>query len=108
MDKITAKEMLQLFIQHQRGVRPVRLIEWARIKYASGICSCKIETMLRKYLKLNDDAVANNIYLQNDIEKYKCFADSDMLLSILHNLILNGIKYSHKSGKLQSVLKQRG
>jgi hypothetical protein len=36
MDKITAKEMLDFFIQHQRGLDLLDyLIEWARIKYAS-------------------------------------------------------------------------
>jgi signal transduction histidine kinase len=47
-------------------------------------------------------------YLQNDIGKYKVFADSDMLLSILGNLISNGIKYSHKGGKIAVSAKQRG
>lgn len=77
----------------------------ARIKYASeAFAPVKIELfnhVKKVFDTLNDDAVANNIYLQNDIEEnINVFADSDMLLSILHNLISNGIKYSHKGGNI--------
>jgi hypothetical protein len=54
MDKITAKEM-HIFIQHQEGVRPVRLFN--RVG-KNKIClkafapvKLKSSTMLRKYLK---------------------------------------------------------
>jgi two-component system CheB/CheR fusion protein len=107
MDKITAKEMLQLLYTTSKEELDLLdyLIEWARIKYASeAFAPVKIELfnhVKKVFDTLNDDAVANNIYLQNDIEEnIKVFADSDMLLSILHNLILNGIKYSHKGGKI--------
>jgi PAS domain S-box-containing protein len=107
MDKITAKEMLQLIHTTSKEELDLLdyLIEWARIKYASeAFAPVKIEIF--KHVKtvfetLNDDAVAYNTYLQNNIEEnIKVFADSDMLLSILRNLILNGIKYSHKGGKI--------
>lgn len=107
MDKITAKEMLQLLYTTSKEELDLLdyLIEWARIKYASeAFAPVKIELfnhVKKVFDTLNDDAVANNIYLQNDIEEnINVFADSDMLLSILHNLISNGIKYSHKGGKI--------
>lgn len=107
MDKITAKEMLRLLYTTSKEELDLLdyLIEWARIKYASeAFAPVKIELfnhVKKVFDTLNDDAVANNIYLQNDIEEnINVFADSDMLLSILHNLILNGIKYSHKGGKI--------
>ena len=107
MNKITAKEMLQLLRTTSKQELELLdyLIEWARIKYASeAFAPVKIELFnhLKKVFDiLNDDAVANNISLQNDIaENINVFADSDMLLSILRNLISNGIKYSHKGGKI--------
>jgi two-component system CheB/CheR fusion protein len=107
MDKITAKEMMQLLYTTSKEELDLLdyLIEWARIKYASeAFAPVKIELfnhVKKVFDTLNDDAVANNVYLQNDIEKnINVFADSDMLLSILHNLISNGIKYSHKGGKI--------
>ena len=107
MDKVTAKEMLQLL--HITAKQQLDLldylVEWARIKYASeAFAPVKIElfTDVKKVFDaLNDIAVANNIHLHNNIEKnINVFADSDMLFSILHSLITNAIKYSHKGGKI--------
>jgi two-component system CheB/CheR fusion protein len=107
MDKVTAKEMLQLL--HITSKQELDLldylVEWARIKYASEVFApVKIElfTDVKKVFdELNDIAVANSIHLHNNIEKnINVFADSDMLFSILHNLITNAIKYSHKGGKI--------
>lgn len=107
MNKIAAKEMLQLLRTTSKQELDLLdyLIEWARIKYASeAFAPVKIELfnhVKKAFDSLNDDAVANNIHLQNDIaETITVFADSDMLLSILRNLISNGIKYSHKGGKI--------
>lgn len=107
MDKITVKEMLQLLYTTSKEELDLLdyLIEWARIKYASeAFAPVKIELfnhVKKVFDTLNDDAVANNIYLENHIEEnINVFADSDMLLSILHNLLSNGIKYSHKGGKI--------
>jgi signal transduction histidine kinase len=50
---------------------------------------------------LNEKAVANDIHLYNDIEEHiPVFADGEMVLAILRNLISNAIKYSHKGGKI--------
>ena len=107
MDKVIAKEMLQLLhISSKQELDLLDyLVEWARIKYASeAFAPVKIElfTDVKKVFDvLNDIAVANNIHLYNNIEKnINVFADSDMLFSILHNLITNAIKYSHKGGKI--------
>ena len=107
LNKITAKEMLQLLYTTSKEELYLLdyLIEWARIKYASeAFAPVKIELfnhVKKVFDTLNDDAVANKTYLQNDIEEnINVFADSDMLLSILRNLISNGIKYSHKGGKI--------
>jgi two-component system CheB/CheR fusion protein len=107
MNKITAKEMLQLLRTTSKQELDLLdyLVEWARIKYASeAFAPVKIELfnhVKKAFDSLNDDAVAKNISLQNDIaETITVFADSDMLLSILRNLISNGIKYSHKGGKI--------
>lgn len=107
MNKITAKEMLQLLRTTSKQELELLdyLIEWARVKYASEAFApvkIKLFTHVKKAFDiLNNDAVANNISLQNDIaENTTVFADSDMLLSILRNLISNGIKYSHKGGKI--------
>ena len=107
MDKGTAKEMLQLL--HITSKQELDLldylVEWARIKYASeAFAPVKIElfaVVKKVFDALNDIAVANNIHLHNNLEKnIDVFADSDMLFSIIHNLITNAIKYSHKGGKI--------
>ena len=114
MDKGTAKEMLALL--HKTSVEELNLldylVEWARIKYAGeAFAPTKIE--LCKYVKkvfeaLNEKAVANNIHLHNDVEEnMHVFADGEMLLSILRNLISNAIKYSHKDGKISVSAKTR-
>ena len=107
MDKVTAKEMLQLL--HTTSKQELDLldylVEWARIKYASeAFAPVKIElfTHVKKVFDaLNDLTVANDIHLHNNNQKnINVFADSDMLHSILRNLISNAIKYSHKGGKI--------
>ena len=115
MDKVVAKEMLQLL--HKTSKQELDLldylVEWARIKYASeAFAPVKIElfTDVKKVFDaLNDIAVANNIHLHNNIEKnINVFADSAMLFSILHSLITNAIKYSHKDGKIAVSAKTKG
>ena len=114
MDKGTAKEMLQLL--HITSKQELDLldylVEWARIKYASeAFAPVKIElfaVVKKVFDALNDIAVANNIHLHNNIEKnINVFADSDMLFSILHSLITNAIKYSHKGVKISVSVKTK-
>lgn len=107
MDKAAAKEMLQLLqiTSKQQLDLLDYLVEWARIKYASeAFAPVKINlyTDVKKVFDaLNDIAVANKVYLHNNIKKnINVFADSEMLFSILHSLLNNAIKYSHKEGKI--------
>ncbi|MBB1194482.1 hypothetical protein DNC80_12495 [Flavobacterium sp. SOK18b] len=107
MDKDATKEMLQLL--HITSKQQLNLldylVEWARIKYASeAFAPVKIDlyTDVKKVFDaLNDSAVANKVHLHNNIKKnINVFADSEMLSSILHSLLNNAIKYSHKDGKI--------
>ncbi|WP_144893827.1 PAS domain-containing sensor histidine kinase [Flavobacterium tiangeerense] len=107
MDKDAAKEMLQLL--HITSKQQLNLldylVEWARIKYASeAFAPVKIDlyTDVKKVFDaINDIAVANKVHLHNNIKKnINVFADSEMLSSILHSLLNNAIKYSHKDGKI--------
>ena len=115
MEKNAAKEMLALL--HKTSVEELNLldylVEWARIKYA-GEAFAPAKIQLCNYVKkvfdaLNEKAVANNIHLHNDVEEnIHAFADGEMLLSILRNLISNAIKYSHKDGKISVSAKTKG
>jgi PAS domain S-box-containing protein len=107
MDKAAAKEMFQLLqiTSKQQLDLLDYLVEWARIKYASeAFAPVKINlyTDVKKVFDaLNDIAVANKVHLHNNIKKnINVFADSEMLFSILHSLLNNAIKYSHKEGKI--------
>ena len=114
MDRVKAKEMLELL--HKTSIEELNLldylVEWARIKYAGdAFAPTKIELYI--YVKkvfdaLNEKATANNIHLHNDVEEnITVFADGEMLLSILRNLISNAIKYSHKDGKISVRAKRK-
>ena len=114
MEKVKAKEMLELL--HKTSVEELNLLDylvkWARIKYASeAFAPTNIE--LRSYVKtvfdsLTERAVANNVQLHNEVaENINVFADGDMLLSILRNLIWNAIKYSHKDGNISVAAKRK-
>ncbi|MDP2385721.1 MAG: PAS domain-containing sensor histidine kinase [Bacteroidota bacterium] len=113
MDKVKAKEMLELLYTTSKEELNLLdyLVDWARIKYAAEpFAPTKIE--LYTYVKnifdtLNENAVANDIHLHNDIdEDINVFADGDMLLSVLRNLISNAIKYSNKGGKILVTAKR--
>lgn len=114
MDKVKAKEMLELL--HKTSVEELNLldylVEWARIKYASeAYAPTKIE--LRNYVEkafdsLNEKLAANNIHILNNVaENINVFADGEMLLSILRNLISNAIKYSYEDGTISVSSKRK-
>jgi PAS domain S-box-containing protein len=81
------------------------LVEWARIKYASEAFS-PAEIKLGHYAgqvfeRLNGNAAAKNLHLDNKIEEnINVFADRKMLLSIFQNLVSNAIKYTPDGGKI--------
>ncbi|NEW83191.1 MAG: PAS domain-containing protein [Mariniphaga sp.] len=103
----TIKDMLNLLFKASKDELSMlnELVEWARIKYASEAFSpTKIE--LSEYVKrvfntLNEIAVANKIQLYNITEKdISVYADENMLLSILQNIVSNSIKHTLAGGKI--------
>jgi len=79
------------------------LVEWARIKYASGVFSptrIKLTDYINKVFdSLNDTASINAINLHHEIEEdTSVFADGKMLISIIQNIVSNAIKHSEKGG----------
>jgi len=114
MNKGATKEMLALL--HKTSVEELNLldylVEWARIKYA-GEAFAPIRIELNKYVNkvvddLNEKVAANNIYLVSEVdENILVFADGEMLLSILHNILSNAIKYSHKDGEILVAAKRK-
>lgn len=88
------------------------LVEWARIKFASEAFS-PANIALVQYVKkvfdtLHENAVANNIHLHNEIEEnISVFADGNMLLSILQNIVSNSIKHTPAGGKITASAKRK-
>lgn len=103
----TIKEMLNLLYNASKNELSMLndLVEWARIKYASEAYSpTKIglsEYVKRVFKTLNEIAAANKIQLCNETEKdISVFADGNMLLSILQNIVSNSIKHTLAGGKI--------
>lgn len=81
------------------------LLEWGRIKYASEAFSPENITLSRFVTEvfdtLNEVAVKNHIKLNNKVqENIVLFADENMLLSILQNLVSNAIKHTPADGEI--------
>ena len=79
------------------------LVDWARIKYAAeGFAPADLD--LNHYLEkaitaLRETASLKRITVNSQIEEgTHVFADGNMLLSILQNLVSNAVKYSNKGG----------
>jgi len=88
------------------------LVDWARIKYAAEAFSpAHIE--LAKYVDkvidtLNEIASTKKIHLDNEIkENTMVYADKKMLLSIIQNIVSNGIKNTNAGGKITVSAKRR-
>lgn len=101
------QEMLDLLYQSSMDELEMLdyLVEWARIKYASEVFSpSKIN--LAEYINkvfeiLNDTASINSINLHHEIEADTVvFADGNMLISIIQNIVSNAIKHSKKGGTI--------
>jgi two-component system CheB/CheR fusion protein len=81
------------------------LVDWARIKYAAEAFSPE-NIDLAKYVDkvfdtLNEIAIGNKIYLYNETEhNTMVYADKKMLLSIIQNIVSNGIKNTNPEGKI--------
>ena len=106
-ESVTVKEMLDLLHQTSKdGLKKLDyLLEWARIKYVSEAFSAT-DIDLFEYVKkvfdiLNKNAFEKNVQLHNEIKKdISVFADGEMVISILQNLVSNAIMYSHSGGKI--------
>lgn len=88
------------------------LVEWARIKYASDIFSptkIKLTEYINKVFEtLNETASINMINLHQEIEvDTSVFADGQMLISIIQNIVSNAIKHTGKGGTISVSAKTK-
>jgi len=107
MDHGTIKTMIGLLYKATTNELKMLdyLLEWARIKYASDAFS-PVNIGLDHYVTkvfeiLNDNAASKNLQLKNEIEENTdIFADGNMLLSVLQNIVSNSIKFSYVGGEI--------
>jgi two-component system CheB/CheR fusion protein len=88
------------------------LVEWARIKYASGVFSptkIKLTEYINKVFEtLTETASVNAINLHHEIEEdTSVFADAKMLISIIQNIVSNAIKHTGKGGSVTVSAKSK-
>jgi PAS domain S-box-containing protein len=88
------------------------LVEWARIKCAAeAFVPTKIDLVCfvkKVFESLKDTAAIKYLSLHNMIEDgVNVYADEKMIISILHNLVSNAIKYSYKGGEIMVSAKVR-
>ena len=113
MKQANVKEMLDVLYQTSNDELNLLdyLVEWARLKYASEAfapVNVELSKCVNKvFEELNENAVANNIRLHNNIEEDVCvFADGELLLSIFQNLISNAIKHISSGGEITVAAKR--
>lgn len=106
-DNTTVREMLDLLHQTSKdGLKKLDyLLEWARIKYVSEAFSAteiNLFELVNKLVEaLQPNAKKKNVLLLNEVDTdLHVFADGEMVIAILQNLVLNAIKYSHLGGKV--------
>lgn len=107
MDPDLVQEMLDLVYETSTDELEMLdyLVEWARIKYASDTflpAKLKLINYIDKVFDtLNDTASINSINLRHEVEENTyVFADSKMLISIIHNIVSNAIKHTEKGGSI--------
>jgi PAS domain S-box-containing protein len=88
------------------------LVEWARIKYAvEAFVPTKIHLchfVKKVFESLKETAAIKHVSFHNLVEDdVKVFADGKMVISILHNIVSNAIKYSYKGGEITISAKKR-
>ena len=114
MDPDLMQEMLDLVYETSTDELEMLdyLVEWARVKYASDTflpAKLKLINYIDKVFDtLNDTASINNINLRHEVEEDTCvFADSKMLISIIHNIVSNAIKHTEKGGSITISAKRK-
>lgn len=114
MDPDLMQEMLDLVYETSTDELEMLdyLVEWARVKYASDTflpAKLKLINYIDKVFDtLNDTASINNINLRHEVEENTyVFADSKMLISIIHNIVSNAIKYTEKDGSITISAKRK-
>ncbi|WP_194778288.1 PAS domain-containing sensor histidine kinase [Pararhodonellum marinum] len=88
------------------------LLEWARIKYASGVFSptkLKLTPYITKVIEsFKGTASKNTINFHQEVEEETTvFADDKMLISIFQNIVSNAIKHSKKGGTITVSAKRK-
>src|ERR1017187_3975524 len=114
METAKAKEMLELLHKTSKDELNLLdyLVEWARIKYASEAFApamIVLSELVKKAVEsLSEKTVSNNITLINEIEEnIIVFADEEMVVSILQNLISNAIKHIISKGEITLTAKRK-
>ena len=109
-DAISQPEVKDLLEElHKASLDELRmldyLVDWARIKYAAEAfipTNIELTQYVDKVFKsLKDTATLRKITLHSEITANAIvFADENMLLSIIQNIVNNAIKHSHEGGKI--------
>lgn len=114
MDSHKVREMLELLHSSLNDELNMLdyLVDWARIKYAAEAFSpgkLNLADYVDKVFEtLKDTAQFNGINLLTDIEKSMyVYADPNMLISVLQNIIANAIRYTHPGGNISVTAKRK-
>jgi two-component system CheB/CheR fusion protein len=114
LDPPKIKEMIDILYKASKEELDMLdyLVKWARIKTTSEIFTPKkiglAQSVKNAFSTLSEVAVKDSITLLSEVEEnISVFADEKMLYSILQNLVSNGIKHSHKGGKVTVTARER-
>lgn len=110
MDQMSQEEIRQMLdLLYQASTDELNmldyLLEWARVKYASEVFSPfkidlgeKVTKIFETFRKMSEAASVN---LVNEVpEGTTVYADKNMLVSIVQNLVSNAIKYTPPGGRI--------
>lgn len=106
-DLKTAEELVEM-LQHQSNealALLTSLFDWARSQSGQMVFSPEMQslsTIANEVVEnLRSSAQLKNIAIQNQITKdLQCFADLNMLKTVLRNLVSNAIKYTNMGGSI--------
>lgn len=119
MDQMSQEEVRQMLdMLYQASTEELDmldyLLEWARVKYASEAFTPHIMNLRQKvtkvFEKFHNMAEASSLMLINEVpEEITVYADKNMLISIIQNLVSNAIKYTPPGGRITvSATKEEG